>query len=143
VDGNDPVAMLAVMDAAREYVLAGNGPVIVEAHTYRVEGHTNADDPTRYRTNDEVAQWIERDPIDRLSTYLRAEGLIDDAYVDGLTAEAEDRAAALRTAMNSDRPADPDDMFRYVFANQTTQLIEQQMQARADVAADTEENCAQ
>lgn len=140
VDGNDPVAMLAVLDEARKYVLAGNGPVIVEAHTYRMAGHTNADDPTRYRSDDEVAHWLERDPIARLEKYLRAENLIDDAYLDDLTAEAEERAAELRAGMNVDRPIDANDLFRYVFAEQTTQLREQQLQAQADLAADAEES---
>ncbi len=63
VDGNDPVAMLAVMDEAANFVRAGNGPVIVEAHTYRIDAHTNADDATRYRDSSEVEQWLGRDPL--------------------------------------------------------------------------------
>jgi 2-oxoisovalerate dehydrogenase E1 component alpha subunit len=140
VDGNDPMAMLAVMDEARTYVLAGHGPVIVEAHTYRMEGHTNADDPTRYRTDDEVTRWRQWDPIARLATYLREQGLIDDAYLQALTVEVEEHAAALRAGMNVDRPIDPDDLFRYVFAEQTPQLHEQQAQARADLAAEADED---
>lgn len=132
VDGNDPVAMLAVMDAGREYVLAGNGPVIVEAHTYRISGHTNADDPSRYRSADEVSQWLARDPIHRLEIYLRAERLIDDEYVATVAAEAEDLAATIRTGMSRDRPVDPDELFRYVYAQPTTQLREQHQQATAD-----------
>lgn len=139
VDGNDPVAMLAVMDEARSYVLDSSGPVIVEAHTYRVEGHTNADDPTRYRTDDEVAYWRARDPIARLDCYLRAEGLIDDAHVSAVAAEAEDRAAALRVGINADRPTDAEDLFRYVFAAPTSQLREQQLQLRAELAAEARE----
>lgn len=139
VDGNDPMAMLAVMDEARNYVLQGNGPVIVEAHTYRVEGHTNADDPTRYRTNDEVAHWRTKDPIARLESYLRAEGLIDDAHVSAIAAEAEDRAAALRAGMNAERRIDADDLFRYVFAEPSSQLREQQRQLQAELAAEARE----
>ncbi|WP_280831913.1 thiamine pyrophosphate-dependent dehydrogenase E1 component subunit alpha [Mycolicibacterium frederiksbergense] len=140
VDGNDPMAMLAVLDEARKFVLDGNGPVIVEAHTYRVEGHTNADDPTRYRTNDEVAHWIQRDPIARLERYLLLEGLIDDGHIAAVAAEAEDRATTLRAGMNADRPTDAGDLFRYVFAEPTTQLREQHAQAHADIAADYDED---
>ncbi|MEO8814131.1 MAG: thiamine pyrophosphate-dependent dehydrogenase E1 component subunit alpha [Mycobacterium sp.] len=139
VDGNDPVAVLAVLDEARRYVADGNGPVIVEAHTYRVGGHTNADDPTRYRTDDEVAQWRDRDPVVRLEIYLRAEGLIDDVHVGAVAEEAESRAAALRDGMNTDRPSDPDDLFRYVFAEPTTQLREQRLQVHAELAAEAGE----
>jgi 2-oxoisovalerate dehydrogenase E1 component alpha subunit len=133
-DGNDPLAMLAVLDEARHYVLAGNGPVIVEAHTYRIGGHTNADDPTRYRTADEVQRWCARDPIARLDAYLRCAGLIDDADFEAITAEAETLAAAVREGMNADRPVDPDDLFRYVFAEPTPALREQQAHARAEIA---------
>ncbi|CQD02948.1 pyruvate dehydrogenase E1 component subunit alpha [Mycobacterium europaeum] len=140
VDGNDPVAMLAVLDAARDYVLAGNGPVIIEAHTYRISGHTNADDPRRYRTEEEVTEWTARDPIRRLETFLRAQGLVDDAYAAALTAEAEGLATTIRDGMNRARPTEIDDLFRYVYAEPTTQLREQQTQARIEFTAELEED---
>ncbi|MFC9761768.1 pyruvate dehydrogenase (acetyl-transferring) E1 component subunit alpha [Rhodococcus jostii] len=140
VDGNDPVAMLAVMDEAANFVRAGNGPVIVEAHTYRIDAHTNADDATRYRDSSEVEQWLGRDPLARLEKYLRGKGLLDDASSEALTADAEAAASALRAGMNVDRPTDPMDLFRYVFAEQTPQLREQQAQAEAELAAESEEN---
>ncbi|MFE5701378.1 pyruvate dehydrogenase (acetyl-transferring) E1 component subunit alpha [Rhodococcus koreensis] len=140
VDGNDPVAMLAVMDEAANFVRAGNGPVIVEAHTYRIDAHTNADDATRYRDSSEVEQWLERDPLTRLEKYLRGRDLLDDASVDALTAEADTAAAALRAGMNVDRPHDPLDLFRHVFAEPTPQLREQQAQVQAELAAESEEH---
>ncbi|MFD7010118.1 pyruvate dehydrogenase (acetyl-transferring) E1 component subunit alpha [Rhodococcus jostii] len=140
VDGNDPVAMLAVMDEAANFVRAGNGPVIVEAHTYRIDAHTNADDATRYRDSSEVEQWLGRDPLARLEKYLRGTGLLDDASSEALTADAEAAASALRAGMNVDRPTDPMDLFRYVFAEQTPQLREQQAQAEAELSAESEEN---
>ncbi|RZK96151.1 MAG: pyruvate dehydrogenase (acetyl-transferring) E1 component subunit alpha [Rhodococcus sp. (in: high G+C Gram-positive bacteria)] len=140
VDGNDPVAMLAVMDEAAKFVRAGNGPVIVEAHTYRIDAHTNADDATRYRDSSEVEQWLGRDPLSRLEKYLRGKGFLDDASADALTAEAEAAAATLRAGMNVDRTADPTDLFRYVFAEPTPQLREQQAQAEAELAAESKEN---
>ncbi|WP_112299885.1 pyruvate dehydrogenase (acetyl-transferring) E1 component subunit alpha [Rhodococcus wratislaviensis] len=140
VDGNDPVAMLAVMDEAARFVRAGNGPVIVEAHTYRIDAHTNADDATRYRDSSEVEQWLGRDPLARLEKYLRGKGLLDDAAADALTAGAEVAAAELRAGMNVDRAGDPMDLFRYVFAEPTPQLREQQAQVQAELAAESEEN---
>lgn len=140
VDGNDPVAMLAVMDEAAVFVRAGNGPVIVEAHTYRMDAHTNADDATRYRDESEVEQWLSRDPLARLEKYLRGKGLLDDEEADALDAEAEEAAAALRAGMNTERRADPMDLFRYVFAEQTPQLREQQAQVEAELAAESEEH---
>ncbi|MFE7416868.1 pyruvate dehydrogenase (acetyl-transferring) E1 component subunit alpha [Rhodococcus sp. NPDC057529] len=140
VDGNDPVAMLAVMDEAANFVRAGNGPVIVEAHTYRIDAHTNADDATRYRDSSEVEQWLGRDPLTRLETYLRSRNLLDDKSVEAVTAEADTAAAALRAGMNVDRPHDPLDLFRHVFAEPTPQLREQQAQVQAELAAESEEH---
>ena len=51
-------ALLAVLGAAVERARAGAGPQLVEAHTYRMQAHTNADDATRYRDDDEVAAWV-------------------------------------------------------------------------------------
>jgi 2-oxoisovalerate dehydrogenase E1 component alpha subunit len=139
VDGNDPMAMMAVMDEAVRFVRAGNGPVIVEAVTYRIESHTNADDATRYREAAEVQSWIARDPIERLKNYLVKKKLIDEEFIDVLTSEAESAAAALRTAMNLDRHGDPRDLFQYVFAQSTPQLDEQQASIEAEVSAELEE----
>ena len=57
VDGNDVAALLAVLGAAVARARAGEGPQLVEAHTYRMQAHTNADDATRYRHDEEVAAW--------------------------------------------------------------------------------------
>ncbi|MFF0452828.1 pyruvate dehydrogenase (acetyl-transferring) E1 component subunit alpha [Nocardia africana] len=139
VDGNDPVAMLAVMDAAAHFVRSGAGPVIIEAHTYRIDAHTNADDATRYRTSTEVEKWLQRDPLKRLETYLRDRGALDDAAIEKITAQAETEAAQLRAGMNADRPADPADLFKYVFAEPTSQLREQHAQVVAELAAEKED----
>lgn len=130
---------MAVLDAAVRYVRAGKGPLVIEAYTYRIDAHTNADDATRYRADSEVQSWLARDPIARLDTYLRAEGVLDDDQVTALTAEAEDAASLLRAGMNIDRPHDPLDLFRYVYAERTPQLREQEAQAAAELAAESEE----
>ncbi|MBS4100031.1 thiamine pyrophosphate-dependent enzyme, partial [Tsukamurella paurometabola] len=135
VDGNDPIAMLGVMQEAAHFVRSGNGPVIVEAHTYRIDAHTNADDASRYRSPAEVEEWVRRDPITRLETYLRSRGRIDDAVVAAVADEAEAAAADLRARMNADRPVDPADLFRHVFAEPTPQLREQQAQVEAELSA--------
>jgi 2-oxoisovalerate dehydrogenase E1 component alpha subunit len=138
VDGNDPVAMLAVMDEAAVYVREGNGPVLVEARTYRLEAHTNADDATRYRDPAEVELWVQRDPITRLETYLRDRGVVDDKSVESLNAEVDSAAAELREAIGAQRFNDPLDLFEYVFAKPTSQLREQQAELKAELAAQEE-----
>jgi pyruvate dehydrogenase E1 component alpha subunit len=138
VDGNDPVAMLAVLTAAVEHARSGRGPFLVEAHTYRLEPHTNADDAGRYRDADEVAGWLDRDPIARLEAYLRTAGALDDPAVAEVAAEAEAAAADLRDRMAAEPTVDPVDLFTHVYARPTPQLLEQRELVRAELAAEQE-----
>jgi 2-oxoisovalerate dehydrogenase E1 component alpha subunit len=138
VDGNDPVAVLAVLTAAVEHARSGQGPFLVEAHTYRLEPHTNADDATRYRDSAEVEAWLARDPIARLETYLRGRGSLDDDAVEAVRAEAEAYAADLRSRMNAEPTVDPLSLFGHVYAQPTPQLLEQREQVRAELAAEDE-----
>src|SRR5690625_1943664 len=75
VDGMDPLAMYSAVKKAREHAVAGKGPVLIEAITYRFGPHTMSDDPTRYRLDDEVGQWQKRDPLVRMRAYLEEKGL--------------------------------------------------------------------
>jgi pyruvate dehydrogenase E1 component alpha subunit len=125
VDGNDAAALLAVLGAAVDRARAGGGPQLIEAHTYRMQAHTNADDATRYRRDDEVAAWAERDPITRLEAHLRARGLLTDARLAEITAQAERVAGHLRDGLNRDVEPDPAMLFDHVYARPTPQLAEQ------------------
>jgi 2-oxoisovalerate dehydrogenase E1 component alpha subunit len=125
IDGNDAAAVYTTVRAAVERASRGAGPTLIEALTYRVEAHTNADDATRYRDLDEVASWLARDPLTRLETYLRSVGRLDEAGAARLEAEAEQFAAALRERMNVDAPVDPAELFAHVYAEPTAPLREQ------------------
>ena len=70
VDGNDVLACLAVTRWALEECRTGNGPVLVEAFTYRMDAHTTSDDPSRYRLADELELWKLKDPIERVRVNL-------------------------------------------------------------------------
>lgn len=79
VDGMDALAVYQVVKEAREYALAGNGPVLIETMTFRYGPHTlSGDDPKRYRTAEEEALWHSRDPLDRMRIYLGEKGLWND-----------------------------------------------------------------
>jgi 2-oxoisovalerate dehydrogenase E1 component alpha subunit len=134
VDGNDPAAVLAVTRAAVEHARSGGGPFLVEAHTYRLEAHTNADDATRYRTKEEVEQWQGRDPLVRLQRHLLDEGTLDQAGIDQVAAEAEALAADLRTRMNAEPQVRPSELFEHVYATPTPQLREQAALVAAEEA---------
>ncbi|MDX3517795.1 pyruvate dehydrogenase (acetyl-transferring) E1 component subunit alpha [Streptomyces scabiei] len=138
VDGNDPVAVLAVLTEAVAHARAGHGPFLVEAHTYRMDAHTNADDATRYRDADEVEQWRAADPIGRLETYLRARSALTDQDITAVGEEAEALAAELRAGMNADTVTDPLELFDHVYAEPTPQLREQRAQLAAELAQTAE-----
>ena len=79
VDGNDVLAVHRVVREAVTRARAGAGPTFIESVTYRMGPHSSSDDPTRYRSNDEVEAWGKKDPILRFERYLRRAELLDDA----------------------------------------------------------------
>jgi len=125
VDGNDVAALLAVLGDAVARARAGKGPQLIEAHTYRMQAHTNADDATRYRQDEEVTAWVERDPITRLESYLRENDLLTDEQAAGYAEAAEVMAAQMRDGLNLDVDPRADDLFDHVYAERTSQLDEQ------------------
>src|SRR5687767_1822426 len=87
VDGND---ILAVVAAGREAVArarAGDGPMLIECVTYRLGVHTTADDPTKYRSAEEVAEWERKDPLTRFATYLQKRNLLAEGLESEVDAE--------------------------------------------------------
>lgn len=124
-DGNDLAGLLAVLGQAVDKARAGEGPQLVEAHTYRVQAHTNADDASRYRDDEEVTPWLERDPIKRLDAYLTEQGLLDEAHRGEATAAADKIAADLRDGLMQEVSPDPAELFEHLYAVQTPQLQEQ------------------
>jgi len=77
VDGNDVLAVYEAVEAATKRARAGEGPSLINAVTYRWEGHTIGD-PQIYRTREEVDEWKKRDPIVRFTTYLLDQGVLTD-----------------------------------------------------------------
>jgi len=112
VDGND---LLAVYAATREAVArarAGDGPTLIECVTYRLSMHTTADDPTKYRSEEEVAAWERKDPLTRMRAYMEKKGLLDAGVEEAVDAEI---AGAL-ARFEATPPADPLVAFDHVFA---------------------------
>ncbi|HEY9373865.1 pyruvate dehydrogenase (acetyl-transferring) E1 component subunit alpha [Streptomyces sp.] len=138
VDGNDAVAVHQVLTEAIARARRGGGPTLVEAITYRIDAHTNADDATRYRGDSEVETWREHDPIRILERDLTERGVLGEDGVREAAEAAETMAAALRERMNADPVLDPMDLFAHVYAEQTAQLREQAAQLRAELDAESE-----
>jgi pyruvate dehydrogenase E1 component alpha subunit len=108
VDGNDVLAVYSAAQEAVERARSGNGPTLLECVTYRLAVHTTADDPRRYRTDEEVAAWERREPLMRFQLYLRGKGLLSDAALQTLEdeVEAELREAVQRAEQRMEQLAD-------------------------------------
>ncbi|MDT0303345.1 thiamine pyrophosphate-dependent enzyme [Streptomonospora wellingtoniae] len=130
VDGNDAAAVHAVVAHALAEARSGGGPALIEARTYRVEPHTNSDDPKRYRDDAEVERWRRRDPLARLEALLRSEGLLDDARMAGFQDEADRLAASVRERLSRPPRRTADDLFAHVYAEPTAALRRQRAAVR-------------
>jgi pyruvate dehydrogenase E1 component alpha subunit len=127
VDGNDILAVVAATSEAVARARAGGGPTLVECVTYRLGVHTTADDPTRYRSAEELAAWERRDPLTRFAGYLRHRGLLDA----GLEAAVDAEIAAAVERFEATPPPDPLRMFDHAYERLPTDL-ERQRAAMAD-----------
>ena len=125
VDGNDVLASLAVAKWALDECRQGNGPVLVEAFTYRMDAHTTSDDPTRYRLSDEMEAWKLKDPIERLRVHLVREEIADQDFFDEVSAESDELAARFRDFCFNMPTPPPERIFSEVYAEETPQLAQQ------------------
>jgi len=124
IDGNDVLASYAVSRRDLEAARSGSGPRFIEAMTYRIGAHTSSDDPSKYRTDDELQGWIARDPIDRFAAFLRSRGE-GDAFFAGLEAEGDDLGHDVRTRTTSLPAPDPSLMFEHVYSEPHPVMREQ------------------
>lgn len=119
VDGNDLLAVHQVTTEARQRALAGEGPTLIEAHTFRMWAHTTADDPTKYIDPDVKAKWLARDPIDRMCAYLTQRGAFDETERQALQAEVEAEVEDVFVKVNEMLKVSPDEVFEHTFASRT------------------------
>lgn len=125
VDGNDVLAMYEVTSTAVARARAGEGPTLIEALTYRVGPHTTNDDPGRYRSEDEAAEWRAKDPIERVRRHLEATDGWDEAWeADIRKTESETIETAVEQA-ESVGTQSVDDMFGAMFEEPPAHLIAQ------------------
>jgi len=127
VDGNDILAVYAAAREAVDRARSGGGPTLIECVTYRMAVHTTADDPKRYRTEEEVEQWKKRDPITRFQNYLIDKGVISEEKIAGLDSEVteEIQSAIDRAEEQMKTLGDPIDMFEHAYAEMPPFLKEQ------------------
>ncbi|MGE5342939.1 MAG: pyruvate dehydrogenase (acetyl-transferring) E1 component subunit alpha [Candidatus Omnitrophota bacterium] len=128
VDGNDFFALYKAVDEAVKHIRAGNGPVVMEAYTFRRGAHTTSDDPTLYRTSAEEQSWAERDPLKRLNGYLIARGLWHEEDDEPLIREYRKEVEKEFARYENAPPYHLEDAFIYMFKDMPNEL-KQQMDA--------------
>lgn len=135
VDGNDVLAVYSAVKEAAERGRQGGGPTLIEMVTYRMAMHTTADDPKKYRSEQEVSEWEARDPITRFEKYLTARGVLDEEQIRTTTQEikAEISSAEQRWAEIAQKKIDPLDMFAHTYAEITPTMHEQKEMLRREL----------
>ncbi|MEA1901920.1 MAG: pyruvate dehydrogenase (acetyl-transferring) E1 component subunit alpha [Actinomycetota bacterium] len=125
VDGMDPIAMYLATKLAVRRARSGKGPTLIEAMTYRYGPHATADDPTLYRSDEEVEAWKEKDAIERLRRFLENRGEWDERTGEKVAMEVTDRVNAAITAIEAEPLPGRDDAIRQGFARIPQHVVEQ------------------
>jgi len=129
IDGNDIFAVYSAVKLAADRARAGEGPTLIEGLTYRLGAHTTSDDPTKYRSDEEVKQWEARDPLLRLERYLiRTKHLTGEDVV----REREQSLASAQAAYDEvEREPDVvvEDTFRYLYL-EMPEIMQAQLERR-------------
>lgn len=138
VDGNDVLGVYAVTKAAVERARRGEGPTLIEALTYRMEAHTTSDDPTRYRSQEELDYWATFDPIARMEKHLKVRDLWDDDFAQRVEDQAAEQSKHVRDRIYDAPHPDPMELFEHVYVDDAGAFDRQKGLLRAELEADEE-----
>ena len=125
VDGNDVAAVLQATQRALAHCRSGNGPVLIEAMTYRRGPHSTSDDPGRYRSLSEERDGAGADPLDRFRQRLLSDGIADEEFFGQAHAAAVAEADTVREGLEALAPRPGSEMFDLVFQEPTPALQSQ------------------
>lgn len=125
VDGNDLFAVLAATKEAVEKARSGEGSTLIEGVTYRFGPHTTADDPTKYRKDEEMEPWKPLDPMVRLRLYLKNKNLWSEEREEQLIEEAQKEIDQVVKEAEAVPAPEVEEIFKYVYAVMTPALKEQ------------------
>lgn len=136
VDGNDVFAVYAASKRAVQRAREGGGPTLIECRTYRVGFHNTTDNPKEYRADEEVAEAIAKDPIDRLRLFALRTGLITEAEVEGMGAEISELLDLTRRRVEAMPRPGAQAIFDHVYADPPARMLKQLDDALDTSAAD-------
>ena len=133
VDGNDALAMYKATREALQRAYNGEGPTFIEAVTYRMMMHTTADDPTKYRKDEEVESWRDKDPLIRFRSYMEKKGLWDEGNDKKLRAEITEEVDRSVKEFEAITEFKPDSSFDFVYAEPGFELEKQRAEFLTDL----------
>jgi pyruvate dehydrogenase E1 component alpha subunit len=128
VDGNDLFAMYSALKDASDHARSGQGPVLLEALTYRRGAHTTSDDPTKYRSKEEEDKWALTDPLKRMKAYLNKLGLMKDEEENSLVEEYKNEVDRQFSEAENYGPYKLEDVFKYTYVDMPDDLKQQQVE---------------
>jgi 2-oxoisovalerate dehydrogenase E1 component alpha subunit len=134
-DGNDVLATYAVARRAVDRARHGEGPSLIEALTYRMEAHTTSDDPTRYRTKEELEAAAATDPLVRMKLFLEKTDRWDSSIEDQIEQMAAAESARMREEIYDAPHGDPMELFEHVYVDPTNHFDDQRELLAAELAA--------
>lgn len=131
VDGMDVTAVAEAVSEAKKRASAGDGPTLIEAETYRYNGHYEGDEQN-YRTEEELEQWKQRDAIDTFRDRLIDRGELTEDEFEDMQASVEAKIDdAIEYAQNSEYPA-PEEAYDDMFAEPVPEIEQFATRPRAD-----------
>ena len=125
VDGNDVFAVYSAVSEAAKHARKGKGPTFIESVTYRLGAHSSSDDPTRYRSKEEVETWEARDPIKRFRTYLISQAILTEEESKQIDADIVDTLNQLVKEAEAVEKPPLETMFTDVYEEMPWHLKEQ------------------
>jgi pyruvate dehydrogenase E1 component alpha subunit len=135
VDGNDVLAVYLAAKEAVDRARRGEGPTLIEGLTYRYTPHTTADDPNRYRKEEEAKQWAAKEPLIRFRKYLEKKGVLNDKLIaemeEAIETRIQEAIKNVEKLLKEPPYSDPLVMFDHLFAD-----IPQELQEQRDELAD-------
>jgi len=135
VDGNDVLAVYAAAKEAVDRARSGEGPTLIECLTYRMSVHTTADDPKKYRKDEEVEEWEKRDPLVRFQKYLTHKDILTEEKIDELEGEIknmiQEEVENYESRMKELK--DPLNMFDHILAELPAYTREQREELREEL----------
>jgi pyruvate dehydrogenase E1 component alpha subunit len=132
VDGNDVMAVREGVAQAITAARAGEGPSLIEALTYRLGDHTTADDARRYRSDAEVKERWQQEPIARLKKYLVAQGVWSKEDEEALVSDCQQQVEAAAARYLAAMPPSPQSVFDHLYAELPAALAWQRDQLAGD-----------